>query len=44
MLALEEWERVEFTFIASAFRAGRAFEPDDRAWAFGGFFAMRFAF
>jgi len=44
VLALEEWERLEFTFIASAFRAGHAFVPEDRSWSFGGFAAMRIAF
>jgi len=44
VLALEEWERVEFHLIASAFRAGHAFEPEDRAWAFGGFVEMLIAF
>ena len=30
VLALEEWERLEFELIASAFRAGRAFGEEVR--------------
>lgn len=44
VLALEEWERVEFEFIASAFRAGRAFGGDEGRWSYRGFAAMRIAF
>jgi hypothetical protein len=44
VLALEEWERLEFTFAVSAFRAGRAFGPDRGTWSFGAFGAMRIAF
>jgi len=44
VLALEEWERLEFEFVASAFRAGRAFAPDDGTWSYGGFFAVRYGF
>jgi hypothetical protein len=44
VLALEEWERLEFTFAVSAFRAGRAFGSEDGRWSYGGFAAMRFAF
>jgi alginate production protein len=44
VLALEEWERLEFEFIASGFRPGRAFGRHDGKWSYGGFFAVRFAF
>lgn len=42
--ALEEWERVEFFFVAAAFRAGRAFGEEDGRWSYGGFIATRIAF
>jgi alginate production protein len=44
VLALEEWERFEFDFLASAFRAGRAFGPENGEWSFGAFCVMRYAF
>lgn len=44
VLALEEWERLEFELSASAFRAGRAFGEERGTWSYGGFFAMRIAF
>jgi hypothetical protein len=44
VLALEEWERLEFLFTASAFRAGRAFGAEEGTWSYGGFAAMRIAF
>lgn len=44
MLALEEWERLEFEFIGSAFRAGPAFGVDERSWSYRAFAAMRIAF
>jgi len=44
VLALEEWERVEFELIGSLFRAGRAFGARRGAWSAGGFFAVRVAF
>jgi alginate production protein len=44
VLVLEEWERLEFEVIASAFRAGDAFADRPGDWSFGGFFAVRFAF
>ena len=44
VIALEEWEHLEFQLVGAAFRAGRAFGKDDGTWAFGGFFAMRIAF
>ncbi len=44
VLALEEWERLEFTFIGSAFRAGHAFGTHAGTWSYGGFVAMRIAF
>jgi len=44
VLALEEWERLEFALIGSAFRPGRAFVDPRGGWIFGGFFAVRVAF
>jgi hypothetical protein len=44
VLALEEWERLEFEFIASAFRTGRAFGEEEGTWSYRGFLAMRIAF
>ena len=44
VLALEEWERLEFELVAAAFRAGRAFGDERGTWSVGGFFATRFAF
>jgi hypothetical protein len=44
VLALEEWERLEFEFIASAFRAERAFGEEEGTWSYRGFLAMRIAF
>lgn len=44
VLALEEWERLEFELIISAFRAGRAFGAAEGTWSYGGFFALRVAF
>ena len=44
VLALEEWERVEFLFIAGAFRAGSAFGRDRGTWSYGGFASMKIAF
>ena len=56
VLALEEWERLEFTIAASALRTSNAFGsgdqapgvPDDenggRAWVVGGFLAVRYGF
>jgi alginate production protein len=44
VLALEEWERLEFELIASAFRAGRAFGEEEGTWSYRGFLAMRIAF
>jgi hypothetical protein len=34
VLALEEWERLEFEFIASAFRAARAFGKEEGTWSY----------
>ncbi|MCB1130184.1 MAG: alginate export family protein [Verrucomicrobiae bacterium] len=44
ILALEEWESVQFELSASTFRAGRAFGRDEGTWAFGATAALRFAF
>jgi hypothetical protein len=44
VLAIEEWERLEFEFVAAAFRAGPAFGKEQGTWSYGGFFAMRIAF
>jgi hypothetical protein len=44
VLALEEWERLEFEFAVSAFRADHAFGAEQGTWSIGGFFAARLAF
>jgi hypothetical protein len=44
VLALEEWERLEFELIGSAFRAGDAFGEGRGRWTWGAFVAGRFAF
>lgn len=44
VLALEEWERLEFEFIVSAFRPGAAFGRFEGKWSYGGFFAARYGF
>ncbi|MFD0738863.1 alginate export family protein [Lysobacter koreensis] len=44
VLAVEEWERVEFFGVLSGFRAGRAVAAGDGAWSYGAVFAMRIAF
>jgi hypothetical protein len=44
VLAVEEWERFELFFVASGFRADRAFGEDDGKWSYGGIAALRFAF
>lgn len=44
VLALEEWERFEFDFALSAFRADQAFGMKRGTWSYGGFVAVRFAF
>ncbi len=44
VLALEEWERLEFELIGSAFRAGRALGERRGTWSYGGFLVVRFAF
>jgi len=44
IIAIEEWDAIEFELTASAFRAGRAFGSDDGDWALGGFVELRFAF
>ena len=44
VLALEEWERLEFEFIASASRPGAAFGRLEGKWSYGAFFAARYAF
>jgi hypothetical protein len=44
VVALEEWDRVEFEVTASCFRAGDAFGPDEGEWVFGCFGAARLAF
>jgi hypothetical protein len=44
VLALEEWERLEFEVIASVFRAGDAFGRLRGGWSPGGFFAVRYGF
>jgi hypothetical protein len=44
VLVLEEWERLEFEVIGSAFRAGDAWADRPGHWSFGGLFGARFAF
>ena len=50
VLALEEWERLEFTVAASALRTSNAFgvggpaENGGRGWVVGGFLAVRYGF
>jgi alginate production protein len=44
VLALEEWERLEFEGILSAFRAGPAYGPQRGGWTVGAFLAMRIGF
>ena len=44
VLAIEEWERLEFELILSTFRAGEAFGHQRGDWSYGGFFATRIAF
>ncbi len=44
VLALEEWERLEFTFALAALRAGDAFTERPNTWSYGGFAAIRYAF
>lgn len=44
VLAVEQWQRLEFEFGAGAFRAGRAFGPDEGSWSYRAFVTMRFAF
>jgi hypothetical protein len=44
VLAFEEWERLEFELVASAFRTGSAWEDKPGTWCYGGLVAMRFAF
>jgi hypothetical protein len=44
VLALEEWERLEFTIAAGVLRTGSAFEGHGRDWVVGGLFAVRYGF
>ncbi len=44
ILALEEWERLEFTLLGGAFRAGSAFGRQRGDWSYGGSLAVRIAF
>ncbi len=44
VLAIEEWERIEFAFAVGAFRADHAFGDEQGTWSFGAFGAFRFAF
>lgn len=44
VLALEEWERLEFELVLSGLRAGRAFGSDRGDWSYGSAIIMRFAF
>ena len=44
VLALEEWDVLEFEILLSTFKSGRAFVVDRGDWNYGGFFSMRLAF
>ncbi len=44
MLAIEEWQHLEFELIISAFRAGPAFGKEHGTWSYGGALAMRISF
>jgi hypothetical protein len=44
VLAVEEWERLELLFFASAFKAGRALGERQGEWSYGGFVGLRYAF
>jgi alginate production protein len=44
VLALEEWERLEFTIAAAVLRTEDAFGSEAERWVVGGFFAVRYAF
>lgn len=44
VLAVEEWQRVEFEMIASALNPGPAFASDAGHWQWGGLLVMRVAF
>ena len=44
VLALEEWERLEFSVMASGFRAGRAAVTRAGEWNYMALLAMRYAF
>jgi alginate production protein len=44
VLALEEWERLEFTFALAALRSGDAFVDRPGTWSYGGYAAVRYAF
>jgi hypothetical protein len=44
VLAIEEWERLEFELIASAFHGGDALQADQPRWNYEALLAMRIAF
>lgn len=44
VLALEEWERIEFTLATSAFRPDKALGSRRGRWSYGSFVAFRFVF
>jgi len=44
VLALEEWERFEVQFRASAFKAGPAFGAAEGDWSYSGFLALKLLF
>ncbi len=44
VLAIEEWERLEFELVASAFHGGDALRADQPRWNYEAFLAMRIAF
>ena len=44
VLAIEEWERLEFELAVGAFRADHAFGDEQGTWSYGGFVAARIDF
>ena len=44
MLAIEEWEHLEFDIALSAFRAGEAFGEQEGTYSFGAAFVVRVPF
>ena len=44
VMAIEEWKKLELELGAAAFRAGRAFGPDEGTWTYRAFVTIRLAF